>query len=391
MAPTPANGAAPQVTPNMSAQQIVVIGLGATGSAALCQFARRGTRAIGIEQFAIGHHRGSSHGPTRIIRVAHFERPSYVPLMQRAYALWRELEGITKQKLLHITGILEIGPERGEIVSGTLEAAKRNDLALITLDANALMRRYPQFKIPQDYMAVFQRDGGVLEAERAIAANIRIAAAAGAVIRSGEKVLGIEPRDGAVRVTTDREAITADAAVIAAGPWMSTLLPELRLPLRVTRQVVGWFEPTHPAQFAEDRFPVFILESRYGNHYGLPLYGTMGVKIAKHGHRDETVAPDDYDMAVSKADEAAIRAPLDEHLPTANGRLLSAQTCLYTMTPDQTFIVDRMPGYPHIVIASPCSGHGFKFSPVIGEIVADLIMRGSTASDISEFRLQRFG
>lgn len=375
----------------MSAQQIVVVGLGATGSAALCQLARRGARAIGIEQFAIGHHRGSSHGPTRIIRLAHFERPSYVPLMRRAYALWRELESATEQKLLHITGILEIGPERGEIVSGTLAAAKQNNLELIALDANELMRRYPQFRVPPDYKAVFQRDGGVLEAERAIAVNIRIAEAAGAVIRTNEKVLGIEPRAGAVRVTTDREEITADAAVIAAGPWMGTLLPNLRLPLRVTRQVVCWFEPTPRAQFAEDRFPVFILESPYGNHYGLPLYGTMGVKIAKHGHRDEAVAPDNYETTVSKTDEAAIRAPLQEYLPGANGRLLSAQTCLYTMTPDQTFIVDCMPGYPQIVIASPCCGHGFKFSPVIGEIVADLITRGGTERDISEFRLRRFG
>jgi sarcosine oxidase len=360
------------------------------GSAALCQLARRGVGAIGIEQFAIGHDRGSSHGPTRMIRLAHFENAAYVPLMRRAYALWRDLEGVANQKLLNITGILEIGPADGELVRNTVAAARGYGLPHETLDAQTLMRRYPSFALPDNFVAVLQPDGGYIEAGSAIAANIRIACEAGAQIRTGEKVIAIEPKADGVRIKTDRAVIEADGAIIAAGPWMSKLVPELSLPLRVTRQVVGWFAPTNPSQFSADRFPAFLIESRHGIHYGLPNYRDMGLKISKHHHLNEIAEPDTCDRKVSATDEAAIRAPLADYLPDANGRLLDAQTCLYTMTPDETFIVDRMPRFPQILIASPCSGHGFKFSPVIGEIVADLTTRGQTEHDISQFRLRRF-
>ncbi len=196
-------------------------------------------------------------------------------------------------------------------------------------------------------------------------------------------------RTAAACITTDRGVIDADGAVVAAGPWTADVLPDLQLPLRVTRQVVGWFEPRQPTPFAEN-FPVFLLESRHGIHYGLPPYGQLGMKIAKHHHFDEAVGPDRYDMTVSAADEAAIRAPLAEFLPAANGRLLEAQTCLYTMSPDETFIIDHVAGVPHVVIASPCSGHGFKFAPVVGEIVTDLMTSGTTRHDIAAFRLARF-
>jgi sarcosine oxidase len=307
--------------------------------------------------------------------------------MHRAYALWRELERIARRELIHITGIAEIGPADGQIIRGTLAAAI--DLPHQVLDAQALMRRYPAFKLPQSFVAVLQPDGGYIEASAAIESNIRIATAAGAEIRSEEKVLGIEPSSNRVRIKTDRAVIDADGVIIAAGPWLQSLMPEFALPLRVTRQVVGWFEPDGATPFTADCFPVFMLESEYGIHYGFPVYGRMGIKVAKHHHLGESVEPDSYDRTVSAKDVAAIRPPLAKYLPGANGRLLAAQTCLYTMTPDETFIVDRMPGFSHVVVASPCSGHGFKFSPVIGEIVADLVTRGTTQHDISPFRLER--
>jgi sarcosine oxidase len=374
----------------MPGPQIAVIGLGAIGSAALLRLARRGVRAVGIEQFDLEHDRGSSHGPTRMIRLAHFENSSYVPLIRRACALWRELETLTGEKLIVTTGIAEIGPPEGKLVRGTLAATSRYRLAHELLDSNALMRRYPGFRLPDTFVAVLQPEGGYIEAAAAMAANLRLAAAWGAVVRSGEKAIVIEPQPHGVRVTTDRAEIEVDGVIIAAGPWMRNLMPDLRLPLRVTRQVVGWFEPMDAAQFAADRFPVFILETEYGHHYGLPAYGRMGVKIAKHHHRQEAVDPDAWDRSVSALDEAAIRAPLGAYLPAANGRLLAAQTCLYTMTPDETFIIDTVPGYGHVIIASSCCGHGFKFSPVVGEILADLATQGGTAHDISQFRLQRF-
>jgi sarcosine oxidase len=374
----------------MPGPHVVVIGLGAMGSAALCQLARRGVRVTGTEQFAIGHHRGSSHGPTRMIRLAHFENNSYVPLLRRAYELWRELENLARQTLVVKTGIAEIGPPAGELVRGTLAAASRYSLPHTVLDAKSLMQRYPSFNVPETCVAVLQPDGGYIEAATAIDANIRIATAAGAVVRTSETVSAIELHATGVRIRTNRAVIDADEVVVAAGPWMGKLLPELHLPLRTTRQVVGWFAPADAEQFGADRFPVFILETRHGHHYGFPVYGRSGMKIAKHHHVREEVDADTYRRAVSADDEATIRAPLAEYLPTANGRLIAAQTCLYTMTPDETFIIDRMPGHPHVVIASPCSGHGFKFSPVVGEILADLVTHGETTHDLRPFRLQRF-
>ncbi len=374
----------------MSGPQIAVIGLGATGSAALFHLARRGVHAVGIERFELGHDRGSSHGQTRIIRLAHFENASYGPMMRRAYALWRELEAIAGAKLIFTTGIAEIGPAHGTLVRGIIAGISRHGLPHEILDAQSLMRRYPSFKLPQDFAAVIQPDGGYIAAAAALEATLCIAAAAGAVIRTREKVVAVEPRPNGVHIRTDRAEIEADGAIVAAGPWMRDLLPELRLPLRVTRQVAAWFQPDDTAPFSADRFPVFILESEHGLHYGFPAYAQMGIKIAKHHHRQEIVDPDTHDRTISMADEAAIRAPLAEYLPDANGRLVSAQTCLYTMTPDETFIIDCMPRFPHVIVASPCCGHGFKFSPVVGEILADLVTRGTTDHDIRQFRLQRF-
>lgn len=374
----------------MSGPQIAVIGLGATGSAALYHLARRGVRAIGIERFDLGHAHGSSHGATRIIRLAHFENAFYGPMMQRAYALWHDLEKTAGTKLIFTTGIAEMGPAGGELIRGTLADASRYGLPHDVIDAAALMRRYPSFKLPKDFVAVLQPDGGYIAAADALNATIRGAVAAGAVVRTRETVVSVEPLLSGVRIKTDRGEIDADGAIIAAGPWLHRLLPELRLPLSVTRQVVGWFEPDDVAQFSPERFPVFILETQHGLHYGFPAYDEMGVKIARHHHERERVDAESCDCTVSAADEAAIRAPLAQYLPAANGRLLSAETCLYTMTPDETFIIDHFPGFPHVVIASPCCGHGFKFSPVVGEILADLIMRGACEHDIGQFRLQRF-
>src|SRR6266705_1441170 len=281
----------------MPAIDVVVVGLGAMGSAAVHHLACRGRRVVGIERFRPGHAYGSSHGATRIIRLGYYEHPAYVPLLRRAYALWRELEAQAGRPLMQTTGIAEIGPARG-----TLEAG---------------------------------------------------------------------------------------AAIVAAGPWVKKLLPDLAAPLRVTRQVMAWFAPRDARLFAPEKFPVFMIESARGIHYGFPLDAT-GVKFAKHHHADETVDPDACDRSATADDEALIRPALAECLPAANGRLLQAKVCLYTMTPDGDFLLDRLPGAPQIVVASPCSGHGFKFAPVLGEILADLATGGATSHDISRFRLARF-
>jgi sarcosine oxidase len=367
---------------------VVVCGLGAMGSATLYHLAGRGKRVLGIERYAPGHERGSSHGASRIIRLAYFEHPSYVPLLRHAYRLWRELEQTSGQKLLHITGILEIGSQKSALVRGTLASARLHGLEHEVLAASELMRRFPAFEIPADYLGVFQPDGGWLAVESAFQAWISQAMRAGAQVRTGDMVYAIEELPGAVRIRSNAGTIEAGAAVVCVGPWTRALLPRLAAPLRVTRQVMAWFKaaPSWPA------LPVFLLESAHGVHYGIPpeCTNSAGMKVAKHHHRDETIDADNYDRTISHADETVIRAALADHLPAANGRLLAAKTCLYTMTPDGDFVIDRLPGSPHIVVASPCSGHGFKFAPVVGEILADLVTHGQTRHDITRFRLGRF-
>lgn len=374
----------------MATFDVAVIGLGATGSAALYALTRRGARAVGIERFTPCHDRGSSHGETRIIRLGYFEHPSYVPLLRRTYQLWRELETGCGRPLVHNTGIVEIGRPDGEVVAGTLRASRDHRLPHQILDAAQVMQRFPAFRIPPDYVGVFQPDGGFLDVEPSIAAMLTLAKAQGAELRTNEAVHAIKPGPNMVHVETDRGSIDATTVIVAAGAWTSKLLPDLPAELRVTRQVQAWFQAEDAAPFGPGRLPVFLLESRHGVHYGFPPYGGSGVKVAKHHHADELVDPDTVDRTISTADEALIRSALADHIPAANGRLLAAKTCLYTVTADHDFIIDRHPGAAHVIVASPCSGHGFKFAPVVGEILSELATHGETRHDISRFRLGRF-
>lgn len=372
----------------MTRYDAVVVGLGAMGSAALYHLARRGVRVLGIERHAPAHQFGSSHGLTRIIRLGYFEHPSYVPLLRRAYELWQELEAQAGRPLLHITGILELGPPDGTVVSGTLAAARLHGLPHDVLDAPLLMRRFPAFRIPENFVGVLQPDGGFLSAEPSIEAHIALARSAGAELLCQTAVERIEPGASGVRIATSRGAAEAGTAIVTAGAWTKSLLPDLPASLRVTRQVVAWFEPREPALFEPGRFPVFLLESGHGIHYGFPLQAA-GLKIAKHFHADEPVDPDRYDRAITADDETLIRAAVADHLPAANGPLRAAATCLYTMTPDGDFVIDHLPGHPNVIVASPCSGHGFKFAGVIGEALAELATTGATRHDLSRFRLAR--
>jgi sarcosine oxidase len=368
----------------------IVIGLGAAGSAALHRLALRGLRVLGLEQFTPGHDRASSHGETRIIRLGYFEHPSYVPLLRETYRLWREIEAACGEPLLTVTGIMEFGAPDSALVVGTLASSRLHGLPHEVIDGGEVMRRIPAFRLPRDFVGVFQPDGGFLRAEPGVAAQLALATRAGAQVKVNTQVLAIEPRAGGVRIMTRDATIDASAAIVAAGPWLSHLLPDLLVPIRVTRQVLGWFAPDDAAPFTLGTFPVFLGETRHGIHYGFPVHGGTGLKVAKHHHDDRTVEPNTSDRVISTQDEQLIRSFLSEHLPAANGPLKSAKTCLYTMTPDGDFIVDRLPGAPNVIVASPCSGHGFKFAPVIGEVIADLVVDGATRRDISRFALSRF-
>jgi sarcosine oxidase len=373
----------------MPQYDVIVVGLGVTGLAALAELSRRGVRAAGIERHATGHDLGSSHGETRMIRLGYFEHPSYVPLLRRTYALWRELEKATNTELLHITGIAEMGTPDSDIVAGTLAASRQHALPHEVLDAAEAMRRFPAFRLPHDFVCVVQPDGGFVAAEAAVAALAAQAKAHGADVLTHTDVQAVRSSSAGVQVITSRGDIEAKAAIVAAGPWMTQLLG--KLPLRVTRQVMTWFEARQPSLFAEASFPVFLLGSHLGNHYGFPSLDGRTVKIAKHHHFDQTVDPERVERKVLAEDEAAVRAALKEFIPVADGPLAAAKTCLYTVTPDHDFIVDRLPDAPNVVVASACSGHGFKFAPVMGEVLADLATTGKTDYDLSRFRLARFG
>ena len=372
----------------MAPLDVVVVGLGAMGSAALHHLARRGLRTLGVEQFSPGHDRGSSHGATRIIRLGYFEHPSYVPLVRAAYALWRELEAEAGGRLLTVTGIVEIGAPDGDLVRGTLASARLHALRHEVIDASAVMRRFPAFKIPPHFVGVFQGDGGFLAAEPAIHAQLRLARIAGAEVRTNERVTAIEPTAAGVRIITERETIEAGQAIVAAGSWLTSLLPRVPARLRVTRQALGWFAPNDGAPFAAGTFPVFLLENDDGVFYGFPPHGGSSVKFAKHHHQDEAIDPEAPTRPFASDDEAILRRALAAHLPAADGPLVDATTCRYTMTPDGDFILDRLPGAPQIIVASPCSGHGFKFAPVIGQALADLAAGEATRHDMSRFRFR---
>ncbi|ARQ02994.1 N-methyltryptophan oxidase [Pseudorhodoplanes sinuspersici] len=374
---------------------VIVVGLGAMGSAALYHLtrqnlARQNIRVLGLERFEPGHERGSSHGRTRIIRHGYFEHPSYVPLVRRAAAMWRELEQQSGQSLMTVTGIAEIGNPDSELIKGTLAASREHELPHEILTARELMKLYPAFRIPEDFVAVLQPDGGFVQAEAGIRAHLRLAAAAGAEIHTGERVVAIEQFSTNVRVTTERGTFEAGSVIVSAGAWTKSLLPGLNLPLQATRQVLLWVKPAQPDLFRVGWFPVFMIESEDGIHYGFPLHAEDGLKIAKHHHAGEIVDPDSYDRTVSPADEASIMKPIHRFLPASAGPIVSARTCLYTMAPDEDFVIDRAPGQERIIVASPCSGHGFKFAPAIGQALAELALRGKTSFDLSRFRIGRF-
>jgi sarcosine oxidase len=374
----------------MATYDVAVIGLGAMGSAALFNLARQGRRVVGIEQFEPGHDKGSSHGESRIIRLSYFEHPSYVPLVRRALEKWRELERISGQTILTVTGVLEAGYPGSSIVNGSLEASRQHDLAHEVLSAAEITRRFPGFKVPSNWTGLFQPEGGFLRPELAIGQFVQQAERHGAAIRTRTRVLGIEPCSAGIRVRTDAETIEAGSVIIAAGAWIGDFAPALRPHLKLTRQVLGWFEPLQPAYFSPDRCPVFILESEDDACYGFPDFAGTGVKTASHRKGAYLSSAEDLAQDGGAGDEAQIRRMLALAMPDANGPLRNMRTCIYTRTPDEDFVIDRSPVDPRIVLASPCSGHGFKFASVIGEVLADLALGKTPVNDISRFKLDRF-
>jgi sarcosine oxidase len=360
------------------------------GSAACFHLAKRGLRTLGLERFDIPHSMGSSHGVTRIIRLAYYEHPSYVPLLLRAFELWDELAEESGRHLLEVTGTIDASAPDEAVFTGSLASCQQFDLPHEVLTSAELTARYPGYRLPPQHLALFQPRGGYLLPEQCISAHVNGALAAGADIRARERVLEWEPLAGGVRVTTDRGVYEAERLVLAAGAWMGSLVPALAGLAEPERQVLAWFAPLQPALFTPSRFPVFNLSVPEGRYYGFPVQDVPGFKIGLYHHLEERIDPDCLAREAGIADEAPLREATARYFPAANGPTMALRTCIFTNTPDEHFIIDTLPGYPQVVVASPCSGHGFKFASVIGEILADLVERGDTGHDISLLRLQRF-
>ena len=369
----------------------IVIGIGGMGSAAAWHLASRGRRVLGLEQFTIPHELGSSHGVTRIIRLAYSEHPSYVPLLRRAYELWRAMEQRAGEPLLVITGGVDVGPEASGTIEGSLRSCREHGLAHELLDAAEIERRFPGYRLPRDLVAVYQPEGGIVLPERSMVVHAAAARELGAEIHEGERVTEWQPEGGGVRVRTETGEYEADRLVITAGPWASRCVPELARLAIPERQVLIWTQPLRPERFAVGSFPISNMEAEEGRFYGFPVYGVPGFKLGKYHHLGQHTDPDRVDREFHPEDEAVLRAGIRRYFPDADGETLLMKTCLFTNSPDEHFILDLHPEWPQVSMAAGFSGHGFKFAPVIGEVMADLAMEGGCSRfDLGLFGLHRF-
>lgn len=374
----------------MSAYDAIVVGLGAMGGSTAEALARAGARVLGLDRYAPPHALGSSHGRTRLIREAYFEHPAYVPLVQRAYAGWAELERWAGKRLLQTTGALMLGPPDGEIVQGALRSARQHALAHETLSAAEISTRFPALQPPPGAVGVWEPRGGLLDVEACITAQLARARNSGATLHLNEPVTHWRAHPNGAEVTTSKATYHAGHLVLAAGPWLGRLLPGLHLPLAVERQVMFWFAPQgDPQRFAPPQLPAFLVEYDGQHHaYAFPDVG-HGLKVALH-HQGQATTAQDVRRDVDPDEIENIRALLARFLPEANGRLLAAKVCLYTNTPDEHFVLDAHPNHPQVTVVSACSGHGFKFAPAIGQLAAERALGRASTLNLGLFQLGRF-
>ena len=371
----------------------IVVGLGAHGSAAAASLARRGQRVLGLERFGPGEGRGSSGGWTRMIRIAHFEHPWLVPMAAAAWNGWRALETETGSAILTETGGLYAGPAASSIVAGSVESAATHGLEHEILDAREIHARWPILEPTEDVVGVLEVKAGAIRADRANAGHLSVAERRGAELRYGARLVDWRPAaGGGFEVeTADGTVAGAEHLVLTTGPWIADFVPDLRLPLVIEREVPMWFRPTvDPSAVGADRLPIWVLRESDTTYYGIPNDPVLGLKVSIH-HWGTFVEPEAVDRSVAEHEIERVREFIRRRMPAADGPLVHAEVCLYTNAPDETFIIDRHPAAPGVAFASACSGHGFKFAPVIGEILADLVTTGSTSWPIERFQASRFG
>jgi sarcosine oxidase len=358
---------------------VVVAGAGGMGTAAAAHLARRGASVLAVDRFPPGHARGSSHGQTRLIRLAYFEHPDYVPLLRRARDLWRDLERDTDSRLLTECGLVSCGPSAGPVITGTLRSARDHGLAVEPLTAREAAARWPAFAVPDDWSAVFEPAAGHLAVEACVRAHAALAVRHGGVIEADHEIRGWRMEGDAVLVETSRETISASRLALCPGPWASALLRLPTIPFTVLRKSLFWYAPTAGLQRDDAAsLPAFAFDTPRGFFYGFPMLDARGIKVAEHSGGSVVADPFAVDRRIDETEQAAIEGWLAAHLPGVGHHRTAHEVCLYTMSPDHHFVVGQHPDHPPVSIAAGFSGHGFKFASVIGEILADLALTGST-------------
>ena len=372
----------------MQKYDVIVIGCGGMGSAILYALADRGASVLGIDQHQPPHNRGSSHGQSRIIRQAYFEHPNYVPLLLEAYRGWADLEEQTGQSLLHQIGLLQVGPPDGFLIRGVLASAETHSLPIEKFSGREIERRFPGFQAEDDVVGLFEQRAGYLLVEEAIRAYLLEAERAGGVFRVFPEPCRWRVEDTGVRVDVDGQVFFADQLVVAAGSWTDRLINRLGVTLQVVRKHMYWFD--NQSTKYRDGSPVFFFETPQGYFYGFPQLDQRGVKVADHRGGEPVDDPDFLEIGADQEDQRRAKAFLRKHLPDVSGRVMDHQVCMYTRSPDEHFIVDRHPDHREVAFVAGLSGHGFKFAPVLGNALADMILEGESKLPIGFFSLRRF-
>jgi len=371
----------------MQSYDVIVAGIGAMGSSTLYHLAKKGLRVAGLDPFQPGHDRGSSHGETRIIRKAYFLHPDYVPLLERSYDLWRDLEAETGSDLLQLTGLLCIGEEDSTFIQGLKRCFEVNNLPHEKLTSAETTRRYPEFQVPESHVVYFDPEGGYLKVENCVQAHAAMAQKHGADIFSGESLLSWEPDGDGVRITTSKRELYAGRLVITTGAWVAPEFAALGVSLKVRRKVLFWHHLTRPGLFKDT--PVWIWKNQGSDFYGFPSLNGGTMKSAEDTGGDYLNQPEDRDFSIKPEDDAALTPFLHRAFPGMIGAVESGRTCLYTDAADKNFIIGFHPEHAQVLLASCCSGHGFKLSTAIGEVLADGAINGRLSRQVDFLSLAR--
>lgn len=368
----------------------LVLGLGGMGSSALYHLAKRGLNVLGLEQFGVAHDRGSSHGDTRIIRKAYFEHPNYIPLLQRAYDLWRELESDSGKSLFNECGLMVAGPPGGDVIQGVHQASRLYDVAVESVAVEDVVQRFPGFQVPRGFEVIHEPEAGFLFVEECIRAQIECAVSRGAQVCLNEKITAVEINYQFIEVKTDTQHYSAFGMIVSAGAWSSICLPELNLPLEIVRKIQFWNPVKQPIYNLNTGKGGFFFDMPYGEFYGFPSLDGKTLKLAEHNGGDPLDHPAQLNRELLTDDAAPVSRFIGDVMSGLEPIPVRHATCMYTRTPDGHFIVDQHQNNPAVVYGAGFSGHGFKFASVIGEILADLVTQGSTSHSIDFLSASRF-